>query len=87
MFLFKMMPVMERFQEGLKFLLIFPQVISDYGFVKIHPCFFPSIHGNQNGISLKGLMGQLREASLGVKSAGPFDVLVSTASLLRMLTQ
>lgn len=54
---------MGHFQYILKFWLIFPEMISDYGFVQIHPYFFGGIHGNKNDTSLRGLMGNQEKFS------------------------
>lgn len=75
---------MDDFQQDLKFWLIFPEVISDYGFAQIHSYFFPGIHGNINDTSLRGLMGAIKGAFLDAKQAGLFEVQIPTAGLIRI---
>ena len=55
---------MGHFQYILKFWLIFPEMISDYGFVQIHPYFFGGIHGNKKWYIFERLNGQSREVFL-----------------------
>lgn len=74
---------MGHFQYGLKFWLIFPETISDYGFAQIHPYYFPGIHGNKNDPSLRDLMGAIKRGFLGAKQDGPFEVQIPTTGLIR----
>lgn len=82
MFLFKMMLWIIS-QYDLKFWLIFPEVISDYGFLQIHLYFFSGIHGNKNDTCLRGLVGANKRAFLSAKQAGPFGVQIPMAGLIR----
>lgn len=74
---------MEHFQQGLKDLLIFPEVISDYGFAQIHSYFSPGIHGNINDTSLRGVMAAIKGGFLDAKQAGLCEVQIPTPGLIR----